>query len=49
MSDHEKVTVDSIEGDTVSGTLNNSVALTTSVWVGSLADFDDFELVDDTE
>ena len=48
-SDRERIKVDEVDGNTVSGTLSDTTAATTSVWVGSPADFDSFQLVEDSE
>jgi hypothetical protein len=45
-SDHERITVDGVDGDTVSATLSDTKAHTTAVWIGSRADFDAFQLVE---
>lgn len=48
-SDHERVTVHEVDGSTVSGALHDTSAGSTAIWVGSAADFDSFELVEDAD
>jgi len=46
-SKHEVITVDSVDGNTVTGTLTDEKNTTVAVWAGSPGDFDDFELEQD--
>jgi hypothetical protein len=47
-SSHERITVQEVDGNTVSGTLSDTSAGTTAIWAGSPADFDSFELIEDS-
>lgn len=47
LSDHEQITVEEIDGQTVSGTLADSRVGSVAVWVGSSADLEHLELMSD--
>jgi hypothetical protein len=47
LSDHQKVTVEEVSGQTVSGTLADSRVGSVAVWVGSPADLENLELLSD--
>jgi hypothetical protein len=46
-SDHERIRVEEVVGATVSGTLSDTTAGSTSIWVGSPDDFAGFILVEE--
>jgi len=46
-SDHERISVDEVSGQTVSGTLSDTRAGTVAVWVGTPGDFESLELLAD--